>query len=240
MMLGKMSKGIAICVALCAALPAFAGSTVKVQIGKLGQSLKSTAIYSSASSRSRIYYRLKPYEYLVINPSKYSTYWKVLLQNGAQGYVRKEAVVELPYNITAEQPAPAAAPTGRDAGNTSSRAWAAQYGTKYTGTPYKWGGNDPLNGIDCSAFVKHCYGQIGISLPRTAAEQALVGTPIRKYEDLQPGDRLYFWDKKRGKIGHTGMYLGNGYFVHSSSGKGGVTTDVLSERWQKICVGARR
>lgn len=65
--------------------------------------------------------------------------------------------------------------------------------------------------------------------------------PITKLEDLQKGDRLYFWSKSRNKIGHTGVYLGNGYFVHSSSGKGKVTTDYLATpKWLNILVAARR
>jgi len=68
-----------------------------------------------------------------------------------------------------------------------------------------------------------------------------VGTPVTRLEDLQPGDRLYFWDAKRGMIGHTGIYLGGGYFVHSSRGHGGVNTDYLGQKkWLNILVAARR
>jgi cell wall-associated NlpC family hydrolase len=228
---------------LCSAAFASAqGQAQTVVLGKLGQTVKSTAIYASANSRSRVFYRLKPYEYLVINDSKYASYYRVLMSNGWQGYIRRESVAKLPYDVTQQvsgsQPV---APAALTEVGTASRAAAAQYGTKFTGTPYKWGGNDPLKGIDCSAFVKFLYGKIGIDLPRTAAQQANVGKQITRLEDLQPGDRLYFWDKKRGKIGHTGLYLGNGYFVHSSSGKGGVSTDFLgAEKWRRILVAARR
>ena len=106
--------------------------------------------------------------------------------------------------------------------------------------PYKWGGNDILNGIDCSGFVKKLYGSIGVSLPRTAAEQVRVGQPVLRYEDLQPGDRLYFWSKSRKKIGHTGIYIGGCYFTHASSCHHGVATDYLSAKWRKMLVAARR
>ena len=229
--------------ALCAG--AWAQEAGKVVLGKLGQSTEASAIYASASSRSRIYYRVKPYEYLVLASSNSKTYHRVLLKNGWYGYIRRDAVAQLPYNVT--QPAstvvvapPQAAPT-RDPGSQSARAAAANYGLQFIGTPYKWGGNDPRRGIDCSGFVKFLQGQIGIDLPRTAAEQAKVGMPITRLEDLQAGDRLYFWDKKRGKIGHTGVYLGNGYFVHSSSGHNGVNTDYLgAANWRRMLVAARR
>lgn len=218
----------------------------KVVLGKLGQALKETRIYSSPSSRSRIYYKVKAYEYLVIKPSKSATYWSVLLQNGRWGYAPKTLVAELPYDCTMDSGA-STRTTGSvsssqvSRGSSTTRAQAAQYGLQFTGTPYKWGGNDPNRGIDCSGFVKYLYGSIGINLPRTASEQAKVGQKITRLEQLQPGDRLYFWENKRGKIGHTGVYLGNGYFVHSSSGKGGVSTDYLGDpKWLKILVDARR
>lgn len=194
-------------------------------IGNLGQALKQSKIYASPNSKSRVYYTAKQYQYLVV--SKYSErYHKVVMANGVYGYTSAEQVVILPQQVKRS--------------NNTSRAGAAKKGLNYIGTPYVWGGNDINSGIDCSAFVKKLYGDIGINLPRTAAEQAQVGTPIRRLEDLKQGDRLYFWENKRGKIGHTGLYLGNGYFVHSSRGHNGVNTDYLSAKWLKILVSARR
>jgi len=214
-------------------------------IGKLGQAIRATRIYAAPNSRSRVYYSLKPYQYVIINPSKYDKWLKVRMQNGRDGYVVAEAVARLPYTVTLNSTQPSrhsSANRGQAVVPGSGVGSAlANYSLRFVGTPYKWGGNDLLNGVDCSGFVKQIYGQIGVNLPRTAAQQVFVGTPIRRLEDLQPGDRLYFWDHKRGKIGHTGMYLGRGYFVHSSSSKGAVTTDYLGqERWLKILVAARR
>lgn len=214
----------------------------KIVLGKLGQTLKATNIHSSATTRSRIYYRVKPYEYLVLNTSKSKYWYTVLLQNGTNGYVRTDVVASLPWDVTIDAPKEAPKET-RGATDLASRGRAAvaNYGLNFQGAPYKWGGNDPVNGIDCSAFVKFLYGQIGVNLPRTAAQQAYVGQPIYRLEDLKSGDRLYFWDSKRGKIGHTGAYLGNGYFVHSSSGRKGVATDYLgATKWRSILVAARR
>jgi len=97
----------------------------------------------------------------------------VLLNTGQLGYVPTADVVELPYEITRK-----AAP--RETMQLSSRSGAAavaSYSQNFIGTPYKWGGNDENNGIDCSGFVKKMYGSIGKELPRTAAEQANVGQP---------------------------------------------------------------
>lgn len=208
----------------------------KEVLGKLGQATSRTPIYAQMSSHSRVYYHVKPYEYLVLQSTE-SSYWlRVLMQNGMYGYIRAETVAKLPYQVTAEVEKP------RGGAMLSSRGTSvASRSMQYIGTPYVWGGNDPTSGIDCSGFVKELYGEIGIRLPRTAAEQALVGQPIARLQDLQAGDRLYFWDGKRGKIGHTGIYLGKGYFIHSSHGRGGVATDYLgSKSWLRLLVAARR
>lgn len=123
---------------------------------------------------------------------------------------------------------------------------AIQNSFHYIGTPYKWGGQSLTGGIDCSAFVQTLYGHEGINLPRTAREQARVGQKVERLEDLQPGDRLYFWSSKRGEIGHTGIFLGyfqdgGAYFIHSSSTNHGVATDDLrNPKWRRILVEARR
>jgi len=212
-------------------------------LGKLGQALDTVTIHSSTSSQSRAFYRAQAYEYLVINQGPNEKWVKVLMQNGRTGYALSEKIAKLPYDVTRERTqAPVSTEPSRLPSNYSrtSRGAAAQYGLRFVGTPYKWGGNDITRGIDCSAFVKKLYGDFGMKLPRTAAEQALVGQPIYRLENLVPGDRLYFWEKRRNKIGHTGLYLGGGYFVHSSSGKGGVSTDYLTDKWRRILVAARR
>jgi cell wall-associated NlpC family hydrolase len=220
-------KRVLIGLLLVAGANAFAVEGQGRVIGNLGQALETSKIYASPNVKSRVFYTAKQYQYLIV--SKYSdSYHKVVMSNGQYGYTRASKVVMLPQLVR------------RSTTSNSSRAAAARRGLNYIGTPYVWGGNDINGGIDCSGFVKKLYGDIGINLPRTAAEQAKVGTPIYRLEDLKPGDRLYFYEKKRNTIGHTGLYLGNGYFVHSSRGHNGVNTDRLTEKWQKILVAARR
>lgn len=215
----------------------------RVVLGKLGQATNATAIHSQPNPYSSVYYRVKAYEYLIVQKGRSASWTKVVMKNGTYGYVPTAAVAELPYVLTAQSPSRQTS-RGILASRGSSpiaNSQVANYAMNFIGTPYKWGGNDVNNGIDCSGFVKKMYGTIGKDLPRTAAEQATVGTPINRLEELRAGDRLYFWDGKRGKIGHTGIYLGNGYFVHASSGHGGVATDALGQqRWLRILVAARR
>jgi len=207
-------------------------------IGKLGQALQATTIHAAPSARSRVYYRVPQYLYLVLRGEPKNGWQRVLMSNGADGYVRADVLARLPYQVTAGTTRTVASRSGSA---TGARSLAAQWGLRFVGTPYKWGGEDLQSGVDCSGFVQKLYGAIGLKLPRTAAEQAMVGTPIQRFEDLQPGDRLYFWDSKRGKIGHTGLYIGMGYFVHSSTTHRGVATDYLgAPKWRKILVAARR
>lgn len=214
---------------LAVAQSGWAGSTV---IGKLGQTVEAAPIYAEPNLKGRTMYQAKPFEYLVIRSTRFEPWLAVVMQNGRLGYIRTDRVARLPYDVSMDL----AASRGSNA-----KGALAGYALKYVGTPYKWGGNDLQRGIDCSGFVQQLFGKIGVDLPRTAAQQALVGQQIARLEDLRSGDRLYFWDRGRGKIGHTGIYMGNGYFVHSSSGRRGVATDDLRDpKWSKTLVAARR
>lgn len=199
--------------------------------------LELVPIFANPDKNSQVVYRAKKSEYLVVQDFKFPQWRKVLLQNGKFGYVPSDLVAKLPYEVTMD--------AGSLGEGLASRAAAgsavANQSLRYLGTPYKSGGNSLENGIDGAGFVKQLFGQIGIDLPRNAAEQVTVGTPITKLEDLQPGDRLYFWDAKEGKVGHAGIYLGNGYFSHASESKREVCREYLGEKkWLAILVAARR
>ncbi|MCA0359950.1 MAG: C40 family peptidase [Armatimonadetes bacterium] len=232
------------------------------KIGILGQSIEKTKIFASMNERGRtVWDDLKAYQYLVVNETKYDKWLAVLLQNGKTGYILTEKVAILPYDVEVPKNfnftsrssnsrtgnrSGGIRPSGNPTGTPKSKQEMLEYSFKYMGTPYKWGGNDLVRGIDCSGFVKELFEMIGEDLPRTAREQARVGQKIERIEDLQPGDRLYFWDKKRNMIGHTGIFLGffadgGAYFIHSSSNNKGVDTDDLrNQKWRNMLVGARR
>lgn len=113
------------------------------------------------------------------------------------------------------------------------------YARSLLGTPYRWAGESPAAGFDCSGFTKHVFGRFGISLPHSAAAQSTCGIPVSRSE-LLPGDLLLFRTSGRG-IDHAAIYLGDGRFIHASSRGGCVRLDSLGEPyWSSHFVGARR
>jgi cell wall-associated NlpC family hydrolase len=105
---------------------------------------------------------------------------------------------------------------------------------QYLGTPYVWGGASP-GGFDCSGFVSYVYGQMGVSLPHHAASQYGMGSPVSR-DQLQPGDLVFF-----NGLGHVGLYIGGGQFVHAPHTGDVVKISSLSDSWYaSTWVGARR
>ena len=96
----------------------------------------------------------------------------------------------------------------------------------YIGYNYVSGGASPETGFDCSGFTKYVYSQYGITLNRVAECQADNGTPINK-EDLQPGDLVLFSYYGSDSIGHSGIYIGDGNFIHAANSNRGVVIDTL-------------
>lgn len=131
--------------------------------------------------------------------------WYAVTYNGLKGYISADYVKLGTSNALADQIVATA--------------------KEYLGTPYVWGGTSP-KGFDCSGFVYYVYQQYGYQLQRRASLQyAYNGVSVSKSQ-LQPGDLVFFSDSVD-PIGHVGMYIGDGYFIHASSGKGCVCVTAL-------------
>ncbi len=106
------------------------------------------------------------------------------------------------------------------------------------GTPYVRGGSSP-GGFDCSGFVCWAYKSVGVQLPRTAREQSAVGQRIKNQEDMRAGDIVAFRHPRRGY--HTGIYVGDGKFIHSPRRRTKVRINSLSDPYfSSTFLGARR
>ena len=108
------------------------------------------------------------------------------------------------------------------------------------GIDYRYGGNDPETGFDCSGMVRHVVrNALGLDLPRTARDMAQLGKRI-PLDDLKPGD-LVFFNTMRRAFSHVGIYLGDNRFVHAPSSGGQVRIEDMSARyWVARFEGARR
>jgi cell wall-associated NlpC family hydrolase len=104
---------------------------------------------------------------------------------------------------------------------------------QYLGVPYVWGGASPSQGFDCSGLTTYAFAQIGISLPHHAASQYGYGTPVSP-EELQPADLVFF-----SGLGHMGMYIGGGQFIHAPHTGDVVKISNISD-YMSNWVGARR
>ncbi len=115
-----------------------------------------------------------------------------------------------------------------NATNTTSKGEeVAELAKKYEGYKYVVGGKNPESGFDCSGFTRYIFLQFGYSLGSTAAEQNNIGVEVSR-DALKPGDLILFYDEGKTKIGHTGIYLSNGEFIHSANPERGVVIDNIN------------
>jgi hypothetical protein len=102
---------------------------------------------------------------------------------------------------------------------------------KYLGIPYKWGGTS-TTGFDCSGLTQHVFADLGISIPRTAAEQQAMsgGQKIDSLADAQPGDLLFFGSPAH----HVGIYVGNGQMLNAPHTGADVRVEPVFEKPSSI------
>jgi cell wall-associated NlpC family hydrolase len=148
------------------------------------------------------------------------------------------------------QPAAPAAPAAVSPVASSARSFLSGVASKtgevvvgalnMIGVRYRWGGQTPDSGLDCSGFVRYVFQDtLGMSLPRRAVEMSRVGEKVA-VRDLKPGD-LVFFNTMRSTFSHVGIYIGDNKFVHSPSTGSTIRVDELDTGyWEKRFTGARR
>ena len=227
---------------LIAVLLSYLITTARATNDPNGYVISETTLYSGPSYNASSYTTLSVGTEVCV----YGTYrqWYEIGWNGKTGYVLSEYVSidhNQDYTITIDatpvpiapvatpsnkptEPAPSEptttstpTPTPEPSGNTS----IVESSEVYLGVLYKWGGTTD-KGFDCSGFVQKAYKDAGYSIGRTTQLQALEGEEV---EDYAPGDILCF-GRSKWNIFHTGIYIGDGKFIHASSPEGVIVSEL--------------
>lgn len=120
-------------------------------------------------------------------------------------------------------------------GSTKGSA-IANYAKQFVGNPYVHGGTSLTRGADCSGFTQSVYKHFGISIPRVARDQAKVGKAV-SWNNLQPGDLVFYSGNGGRSVTHVAIYIGNGKIVHAQTPRLGIgitTANIM------VRMGARR
>ena len=118
--------------------------------------------------------------------------------------------------------------------STALRNEIIKYAEQFLGNPYVWGGEDLVNGCDCSGYTRGIYRHFGIELPRCSYEQAEVGNKI-SLSALKPGDLVFY--ARDGVVYHVMLYHGDGQVIHASSSTTGIIISNLNT--DRFCWGVR-
>lgn len=148
------------------------------------------------------------------------------LQSSINGQISSvESALAEQERIQAEQIASNQISSGNSSNNGNNTGWygdsagtgtgqdIVDYAKTFLGVPYVYGGTSP-SGFDCSGLVYYCYKHFGYSVNRTAAGLAYSGTPVSS-TSLQIGDIILFTSTDGSYVGHTGLYIGGGQFIHA-------------------------
>lgn len=168
--------------------------------------------------------------------------WYEVEYNGERGFVSVTFISKTPIEVTSRSAQPRNAKTETTNNTTSAQAEETEavtlenvtgadivaYARNYLGYKYTSGGASPSKGFDCSGFTTYVYSHFGISLSRTSSGQNSNGVSVSKSE-MKEGDIICFSGSSGSKrIGHVGIYVGGGKFIHSANSRQGVIISNVS------------
>ena len=158
--------------------------------------------------------------------------WFKVQYGGETGYISPDYVSVVPYKstVTASAPVAVSSSSGTATAASGTRQQIIDYAAQFLGCKYVYGGNTP-SGFDCSGYVKYVFKHFGVELTRTSASQYSTSVRIKKSE-LKIGD-LVFFSQTAGssKVGHVGIYVGGGQFIHAAAPGKGVRYDSLNSSY---------
>lgn len=177
--------------------------------------------------------------------------WYKVECEGDTGYIRKDLLSETKVQETSRDGENIDRNTNTETEDDESEeetiaasgqgSEVVEYAYKFLGCSYVYGTAGP-NTFDCSGFTYYVYKHFGYTLPRSSLAQSTYGRKV-DYDDLQAGDIVCFLDyQTMDKVGHCGIYIGNGKFIHASSGSGYCVkvSDLTTGSYKTRYAGARR
>ena len=149
--------------------------------------------------------------------------WMEVYVGSDKGFLSEEdvSIVEAAELEASEQEeAMEAQPQTGLEGLSESRRQVVNYAMQFLGCRYRYGGNDPRTGVDCSGFTRFVMSNAaGVYLERTSRAQATQGVSVGE-DQMRPGDLIFYG--KGGGVNHVALYIGNGQIIHASTEKTGV------------------
>lgn len=182
------------------------------------------------------WYKIKIGKEIGYVSSQYISDKKVETTTSRGSTTRSEEVSQMPEETVEEEeePVTSSAPVSGEGESV------VEFAKQYLGYKYVAGGASPSTGFDCSGFTSYVYKNFGVSLNRTSKDQVKNGVAVSRSE-LEPGDLVLFKGKTGSAIGHVGIYIGGGKFIHASTPSTGVIISGLSESYYNTrYVSARR
>lgn len=165
----------------------------------------------------------------IINQETTQDILNTIITQKKDAYEKKKAAEAEAARIRAQQAAAAAEKERQQRNNvqihsTDNVAYdnaVVAYAMQFNGNPYVYGGTSLTNGTDCSGFTQGVYRNFGISLPRSARDQASVGYTV-SYDNVQPGDLVFYSGDGGNSITHVAMYIGGGKIIHAQTPSAGI------------------
>ncbi len=147
---------------------------------------------------------------------------KIVIGSDIEGYVSREFVT---YDYALEDAvAYSETPVEEEPTINPVRLEIVNNAMQYLGGTYVWGGTTLGVGVDCSGFMLKIFEQYGYNLPRTSYWQVNCGAEV-SFEDMQPGDLIFYWNNNLGRVGHVALYMGNNLIIHAASEQRGIVID---------------
>lgn len=204
----------------------------RIELGRLARAVRTANLRSEPRDDAPAVFTIEAGTLLAVREG---VRWvSVVMKDGGTAYVRRDSVRLLAYQVTG--PARASAPpAASDLSDEIARFAASAVGGKAVAR-----GTALDRGIGNGEFVALAYRSAGLSLPADPETQSKVGDPVRRLEDLRPGDRLYFWGAAEDRIAQAAIYVGGGYAALADLKAGTVRLACLDEARQAILVAARR